>query len=324
MLNYVIRRLFIMIPTLLAISFISFFIVQLAPGDFLTQCKFSDKADLERCNKEAERLGLDQPWYTRYVLWLTGILTQGNFGYSFESKRPVFDMILERLPVTLLVTIPTFLFIWIVALPLGIFSATRQYSLADHTFTFFGFLGLSIPTFFFAYLIMYVLVIHFNFSSVAGLFSQSYISAAWSWNKFVDYLQHLWPIVLVVGGSALAGLLRLMRGQMLDIFGSQYIKTARAKGLTEKTVIYKHAVRNAINPMITIFGQSLGGLISGSLITAIVLNIPNVERLFFEAIQRNDELLVMATLMMLAVVLLVGNLLADIALALVDPRIRYD
>lgn len=314
-----------MIPTLLVISFISFIVIQLAPGDFLTtQCVFNDRADLQRCKLEAERLGIDQPWYTRYFLWLNGIVLHGNFGYSFENQRSVLDLIWERLPITLLVTIPTFIFIWLVALPLGIYSSTRQYSLGDHTFTFFGFLGLSIPTFFFAYLLMYVLVIFFGVTSVGGLFSQKYISASWSWNRFVDYLQHLWPIVLVVGGSVLAGLMRIMRGQMLDILGSQYVKTAHAKGLKERTVIYKHAVRNAINPMITIFGQALGGLLSGSLITAIVLNIPNVERLFFEAILKQDELLTMAILMLFAVALLIGNLFADIALALVDPRIRYD
>jgi peptide/nickel transport system permease protein len=171
---------------------------------------------------------------------------------------------------------------------------------------------------------MYAMVVGLGVNSVGGLFSQKYISSPWSLDKFADYLQHLWPIVLVVGGSSLAGLMRIMRGQMLDILGSQYIKTAHAKGLREKTVIYKHAVRNAINPMITIFGQALGGLLAGSLITAIVMNIPNVERLFFEAIGKQDEMLTMAILMLFAVALLIGNLLADIALGLVDPRIRYD
>jgi peptide/nickel transport system permease protein len=314
-----------MIPTLVVISFISFMVIQMIPGDFLTTaCAFNDRADLGRCKIEAEKMGLNEPWYTRYFLWISGIVMHGDFGYSFENQRPVFDLIWERMPITLLVTIPTFIFIWIVALPLGIYSSTRQYSLGDHTFTLAGFLGLSIPTFFFAYLLMYVMVVFFGATSVGGLFSQQYISASWSWDRFLDYLNHLWPIVLVLGGSGLAGLMRIMRGQMLDILGSQYIKTARAKGLQQRTVIYKHAVRNAINPMITIFGQNLGGLLSGSLITAIVMNIPNVERLFFEALIKQDELLTMAVLMMLAFALLIGNLLADIALAFVDPRIRYD
>ncbi|MBI3660725.1 ABC transporter permease, partial [Candidatus Acetothermia bacterium] len=301
MLNYIVRRLLYTIPTLLAISFVSFSVIHLAPGNFLTaQCAFNAQADLERCKTEAVRLGLDKPWYMRYWLWLEGILFKWDWGYSFENHRPVFDLILERLPITLLVTIPTFIFIWIVALPLGIYTSTHQYSLGDHTLTFFGFLGLSIPAFFFAYLLMYILVIYFGIVSVGGLFSQRFISAPWSWDRFVDYLQHLWPIVVVVGGSAVAGLMRIMRGQMLDITGSQYIKTARAKGLQERKVIYKHAVRNAINPMITIFGQSLNGLLSGSLITAIVLNIPNVERLLYEAILQKDDLVIMACLMLLA------------------------
>jgi peptide/nickel transport system permease protein len=324
MLSYVVRRLLYMIPTLIVISFVSFAVIQVAPGDFLTQYRLNERIDQKTLQQYAESLGLDKPWFVRYYLWLKGIVLHGDFGYSFENQRPVLDLIWERLPATLLVTIPTFLFIWLIALPLGIYSSTHQYSLGDHTFTFFGFLGLSIPNFFFAYLIMYALVIYFGASSVGGLFSQQYISAPWSWERFADYLAHLWPAVLVIGTSALAGLMRIMRGQMLDILGSQYIKTAHAKGLTERVVIYKHGVRNAINPMITIFGQSLSGLLSGALITAIVLNIPNVERLFFEAIIKQDELLTMAGLMLFAVALLIGNLLADIALALVDPRIRYD
>jgi len=338
MTSYIIRRILYMLPTLLIISIVSFIVIQLAPGDFLTRYEFNERIDRETFAKIRENLGLDKPGYVRYWRWLKNIILHGDFGYSFELNRPVTELFLERLPITLLVTIPVFLFVWLISLPLGIYSATHQYSIGDHTFTFLGFLGLSIPNFFFALAIMYFLAVTLNVGSqcwnwpevgryclgVGGLFHQGFQNLAWSWHKFLDYLWHLWPAVIVIGSSGTAGLLRIMRGTLLDILGAQYVKTARAKGLKEQIVIYKHAVRNAINPMISIFGQSLPGLISGALITAIVLNIPNVERLYFEALLIHDEYVIMTILTFFAFALLLGNLLADIMLAWVDPRIRYD
>ncbi len=324
MTGYIVRRLLYMIPTLIIISFVSFGVIQLMPGDFLNQYKLSPRFDPEMIQQFAKNFGLDKPWIVRYGIWMKNILTKGDFGYSFEMHQPVVDLFLQRLPATLLISIPVFLFVWLLSLPIGIYSATHQYSVGDHAFTFLGFLGLSIPNFFFALVLMYVLVVHFGASSVGGLFSQQYISAPWSWAKFKDYLWHLWPAVLVIGTSGMAGLMRYMRGNLLDILGEQYVTTARAKGLAERIVIYKHAVRNAINPLITMFGMSLPDLISGSLITAIVLDLPNVERLYWEALQKQDEYVVMTILMFFSLALLLGNLLADIMLAWVDPRIRYD
>lgn len=324
MISYIIRRTLYMLPTLLIISFVSFGIIQLMPGDFLNQYRMNPRFDPETIQQFARNFGLDKPWIVRYGIWMKNILTRGDFGYSFEMHQPVTALFLQRLPATLLISLPVFIFVWIFSIPIGIYSATHQYSVGDHTFTFLGFVGLSIPNFFFALVLMYILVVHFGAGSVGGLFSQQYISAPWSWVKFKDYLWHLWPAVVVIGTSSMAGLLRYMRGNLLDILGEQYVTSARAKGLSERWVIYKHAVRNAVNPLITMFGMSLPGLISGSLITAIVMGLPNVERLYWEALLKQDEYVVMTILMFFAVALLLGNLLADIMLAWVDPRIRYD
>lgn len=382
MLNYIVRRLVYMIPTMLIISIVAFMVVQLAPGDFLTKYKLNERISQETLHNIAEHLGLERPceplqgqWegcLERYWRWLKGILFSSesvnpatgqrwhvwsvswtfpflhwnpDFGFSFETNQPVSQLFWERLPLTLLVTIPTFLFAWLISLPLGIYAATRQYSLGDNIFTLLGFAGLSIPNFFLALVLMYWLVVSvtpalcswgWQFfctgnpgASVGGLFVQEHMAGSpwpWDWSvrKWLDYLWHLWPAVLVIGGSSIAGLMRVMRGQMLDILGSQYIMTARAKGLSERVVIYKHAVRNALNVMISIFGQSLPGLIGGALITAIVLNFPTVERLFYDALRAYDDYLVQTLLMFFAILLLLGNLLADIMLAWVDPRIRYD
>jgi peptide/nickel transport system permease protein len=322
MISYIIRRILYMIPTMIIISMVCYFIIQLIPGDFLTQLRFNPRIDQETLHRYAQNLGLNKPAYIRYFIWMKNIITEGDFGYSFEYHRPVTALFLERLPITILVSIPTFMFVWLVSLPLGIYSATHQYSVGDHVFTLIGFIGLSIPNFFFALVLMYVLAVYLG-APVAGLFSQEYIGAPWSFGKLLDYLWHLWPAVLVIGTAGMAGLLRVMRGTLLDILGAEYVKTAQAKGLSERIVTYKHAVRNAINPMVSIFGQSLPGLISGALIAAIIFNIPNVERLFWEALNKQDEYLTMTLLMFFAFALILGNLLADIMLAWVDPRIRY-
>jgi peptide/nickel transport system permease protein len=324
MTGFILRRIANMIPTLLLISFLSFMIIQLAPGDFFTRLALNPRVDQEELNRQREAYGLDKPAIERYFIWLKEIACCMNWGYSFEFSQPVWDLFTDRLPATMLITIPVFFFTWLVAIPLGVFSATHQYSLWDNTLTFVTFLSLSIPGFFFALILMYVLVDVFDAKAVGGLFSQQYIAAPWTWDKFTDYLQHLWPVVIVIGMAAAAGLMRFMRGTMLDVMNMQYVKTASAKGLHHRTVIYKHALRNAINPMISIFGQSLPILISGTLITAIVFNLPNVEKLFFSALQVQDEYLALSILVFFSFVLLLGNLVADIALALTDPRIRYE
>jgi peptide/nickel transport system permease protein len=274
--------------------------------------------------------GLDKPFYVQYWLWLKQIVTNRDFGTSFETMRPVYWTLFmgDRLMWTIVISSSTMLLTWLIAIPLGIYSATHQYKSSDHTLTFFGFLGLSIPNFFFALVVLWLLVAVFKVGNyglgVAGLFDNRFINAPWSLAKIGNVLWHIWPAWLVIGTSGMAGLLRYMRGSLLDTLSLQYVQTARAKGLSERLVVYKHAVRNAINPLVSMLGMNLPTLVSGSLVTAIVLNLPTVERAFWSALQMQDTYVIMGGLLFFSLFLLLGNLLADILLAWVDPRIRYN
>jgi peptide/nickel transport system permease protein len=319
-----------MLPLLILVSIISFGLIQVMPGDYLTRARMNPQVTQETLNKMMASYGLDKPFYVQYWLWFKQIITKGNFGTSFETMRPVYWTLFmgDRLMWTLIIASTTMLLTWLIALPLGIYSATHQYKLSDHTLTFFGFLGLSVPNFFFALVVLWVLVAIFKVGNyglgVGGLFDNRFINAPWSLAKIGNLLWHIWPAWLVIGTSGMAGLLRYMRGSLLDTLSLQYVQTARAKGLNERVVIYKHAVRNAINPLVSMLGMSLPGLVSGSLVTAIVLNLPTVGRAFFSALQKQDTYVIMGGLLFFSLFLLVGNLLADILLAWVDPRIRYN
>jgi len=300
------------------------------PGDYLTRARLDPQIKQETLNALARRYGLDKPFMTRYLAWVKGILTRGDFGTSFETRQPVFFTLFlgSRLQWTLVVSISTMIITWLFAIPLGIYSATHQYKSSDHTLTFFGFLGLSIPNFFFALVVLWLLVVVFKVGNyglgIGGLFDNRFIAAPWSPAKLGNLLWHIWPAWLVIGTSGMAGLLRYMRGSLLDTLSLQYVQTARAKGLSEHIVVYKHAVRNAINPLISMLGMTLPNLVAGSLVTAIVLNLPTVERAFWSALQMQDEYVIMGGLLFFSLFLLLGNLLADILLAWVDPRIRYN
>jgi len=300
------------------------------PGDYLTRARLDPQIKQETLNALARRYGLDKPFMTRYLAWVKGILTRGDFGTSFETRQPVFFTLFlgSRLQWTLVVSISTMIITWLFAIPLGIYSATHQYKASDHGLTFFGFLGLSIPNFFFALVVLWLLVAVFKVGNyglgIGGLFDNRFIAAPWSPAKSGNLLWHIWPAWLVIGTSGMAGLLRYMRGSLLDTLSLQYVQTARAKGLSERIVVYKHAVRNAINPLISMLGMTLPNLVAGSLVTAIVLNLPTVERAFWSALQMQDEYVIMGGLLFFSLFLLLGNLLADILLAWVDPRIRYN
>ncbi|HDJ29785.1 MAG TPA: ABC transporter permease [Candidatus Acetothermia bacterium] len=328
MISYIIRRTLYMIPLLIIISLISFAILQLMPGDYLTRSRLNPDITQETFDEMAHRYGLDKPFIVQWWIWFTRIIRYGDFGTSFETRQPVFFTLFMggRLFWTLIISASTMLLTWLVSIPLGIYSATHQYKVSDHTLTFFGFLGLSIPNFFFALVVLWLLVAVFHVGpdlGVGGLFSNKYIEAPWSWNKFLNLLWHLWPVWLVVGTSGMAGLMRYMRGSLLDTLRLPYVQTARAKGLSERVVIYKHAVRNAINPLITMLGMSLPNLLSGTLVTAIIFNLPTVERAYWQSLNAQDQYVTMGGLVFFSFLLLVGNLLADIMLAWVDPRIRY-
>ena len=265
---------------------------------------------------------LDEPLYKRYFNWITDF-GRGDFGISFEHSRPVKELIGERLVLTLVVSCITMLFTWLVALPLGIYSATHQYKMSDYVVTFFGFLGLSIPNFLFA-LILEVAGLEFFGRVPIGLFSREFEMAAWDMAKVIDLLKNIWVPVIIIGTAGTASLIRIMRANLLDILGQPYIQTARCKGLSEKVVVYKHAVRNALHPLVMQLGMAFPRIIAGEAITAMVLNLPTTGPLYLRALEKQDMYLAGSFLFFMTVMLLLGNLLADILLAVVDPRIQYD
>jgi len=321
LLTYISRRLLHMVPLLLGISLISFIIIQLAPGDFLTQQALNPQVSAERIAQERARFGLDKPVYVQYFIWLKNALRL-DFGHSFSYRVPVFRLIATRLFNTFILSLSAMIFTWILSIPLGIISAIKQYSWVDKLLTFLAFLGLAIPNFFFALLLLFM-AMRTGWFPVGGMYSVSYHDLSLL-GQIWDRAHHLILPTIVLGTSGMAGLMRQMRGNLLDYLKADFVTTARAKGLSERVVVWKHAVRNAINPIITIFGLSLPGLLSGAALTEIVMAWPGLGRLMLEAVLAQDLYLVMGSLIMGSVLLILGNLVADLLLAWVDPRIRYD
>lgn len=327
MLAYIVRRFIYMVTTLVFISFIGFFIINLPPGSYIdvfqaqrqNQGTQTAEAELEALKR---RYGLDQPIYVQYWKWASGFV-QGDFGRSFQYNREVKELIWERLIYTAVIAGATLIFTWLVAIPIGIYAATHQYKLGDNVATLIGMAGLSVPDFMLALVLAVVAQQVFGFS-VSGLFSREYIDAPWSLAKVIDLIKHLWVPVLVVGVSGTAGLMRIMRGNLLDILNMQYVQAARARGLSEPLVIVKHAVRNALHPLIMLLGMSLPSIISGSLVVSIVLGLPTTGPLYFTALRNQDMFLAGTFLIFLAGMLVLGNFIADLLLALVDPRIRFE
>ncbi len=325
---YILRRLLYAIPTLIMISIITFVIIELPPGDFLEariaqlEQQFGDSSSLARAQELRKRYGLDLPLWRRYLKWVSGFV-RGDFGESFRYEREVSELIWERLGYTVLIALCSLLVTYALAVPLGIYSATHQYSWSDNLLSFLSFLGMSLPGFLVALVLIVGAFVLFDVP-LFGLFSTQYEWAPWSWGKFVDLLKHIWIPVLVVALNGTAGLLRIMRGNLLDVLGQPFVMTARAKGLPERVVVLKHAVRIAINPLISILGMSLPEIISGTTIISIVLGLPTVGPLLFQALQDQDMYLAGTIILMMSLLLILGNLLADIALAWADPRIRYD
>jgi peptide/nickel transport system permease protein len=327
MLAFIARRLVYMISTLVLISFVGFLIINLPPGSYIDvfqaqrqlQGTHTAEAELEALKR---RYGLDKPVPVQYWIWVRGFI-RGDFGRSFEFNREVSELIWERLGFTVAIATGSLLFIWLVAIPIGIYTATHQYKLGDNVATIVGMAGLSIPDFMLALVLMVVIQRLFGFT-VGGLFSREYVDAPWSLAKVIDLVKHLWVPIVVVGTSGTAGLMRIMRGNLLDILNMQYVQAARARGLREATVVVKHAVRNAIHPLIMLLGMSLPTIISGSLIVSIVLGLPTTGPLYFNALRQQDMYLAGTFLMFLAFMLVLGNFLADILLGLIDPRIRYE
>ena len=320
--DYIIRRILIVIPLLLAISLLSFLIMQLSPGSYLDQMRMSPDISENLIREMENDFGLDKNIPMQYFSWLSQIL-QGNLGQSFTYRVPVSQIILGRLFNTLILSLAAMLISWGISIPIGIYSATHRYSWLDNIFSIFSFIGLSIPNFFFALLLLFSIV-KFNIPlPINGMTSIMYDFMSPT-EKVIDILKHLLVPALVLGTAGTASLMRQMRGQMLDVIHKDYIRTARAKGVTEKIVIYKHAFRNAVNPMITIFGFQLSSLFSGAALTEIVTGWPGLGRMMLTAVRSKDLYLAMAGLMMGSLMLIIGNLAADILLAFSDPRIKYD
>ncbi|MEJ2716664.1 MAG: ABC transporter permease [Deltaproteobacteria bacterium] len=326
MVTYIIRRLLTMIPILVAISIITFIIIQLPPGDFLTSyvaelSMSGESVDQAELNALKSRFGLDQPIYMQYFHWAWNFL-HGDFGHSFEWNKPVSELIGERLGLTILISIATLLFTWAVSLPIGIYSAVRQYSWVDHFLTFIGFIGLATPNFLFALILLWVSYAYLGMN-VGGLFSPEYADLPWSLAKVWDLLKHLWIPVVIVGTAHTAKFIRIIRGNLLDELKKPYVTTARAKGLTEVHLILKYPVRVAINPLVSTIGWTLPELVSGIAITAVVLNLPTTGPLLLNALLSQDMQLAGSFIMLLSVLTVVGTLISDILLAWVDPRIRF-
>lgn len=328
MVNYIIRRVLYAIIMVVLVSFVSFVIIKLPPGDFLTQKLAQLRA---RGDRSAEgqietyrkRYNLDKPFMWQYTNWAVNFV-QGDFGESFEYERPVRDMLGERVTMTIILGIASLVVVWALAIPLGVFSAVKQYSVGDQVITTLSFLGLGMPGFLLALLVLYFAITVLDVEAT-GLFSQAYVDAPWSWGRVVDLMNHLWIPAFISAITGVGGLTRIMRGQVLDTLGQPFVEAARARGLKNGTVIWKHAVRIAINPLIVILGsEAIPGIIGGGGLVSVVLNLPTIFPLFIDSLRKLDMYMAGTCIVLITILTLVGNLLADLVLAWVDPRIRLE
>ena len=334
MARYIVRRLFYMLPVTLVLSFVCFLVVDLAPGDFVSVYESSIRSNLNMSEQQKKvalsslgelrvQYGLDRPVLARYAVWVFNIVTRGDFGYSFQVARPVHTLILERMGWTVLMSLLGLVVGLTASFALGIYSARHQYSLFDYVTNIVAFLGMATPGFFLALIFMTVMVFVFN-EQVGGLFSSDYVNAPWSWGKLIDLLKHL-SIPLGVGLVTGAGAgMRIIRGNLLDKLNQPYVQTARAKGLPENLVVYRHALRNALHPWVMGMSNTLSDLISGDTILSIVLGLPTVGLMFYDALTHQDSYVAGTFLLMATLLLQVGTLLADIVLAWLDPTVRFE
>lgn len=327
MLRYIGRRIGHMAVTMVFVCVLGFVIIELPPGSYL-------EFEIERLRQaggnvyqdQIEALektyGVNDPIPLKFWKWISGF-ARGDFGFSFEYMRPVSEIIGARLAYTMLISALTLLFSWSVAIVVGVYSATHRYTFPDYAITVLQFVGLAVPGFLLA-LVLMVFAQQTLGMEVGGLFSDQYREAPWGLPKFLDFLKHLWIPIVVIGLNGTAWVSRVMRGNLLDVLGMQYVQTARSKGLAERKVIWKHAVRNALHPLVMVLGTSLPAIVSGEVIVATVLNLPTSGPIYFRALIQQDMYLAGTFLVFLALILLIGNLLADILLAWLDPRIQYE
>ena len=319
---YIIKRLLQALITLLLASALSFFVIQLAPGDFLAPLRQDPQTSAETIRQLEEQFGLNRPVWQQYWSWLTQVVTRLNFGLSFAYQRPVFDILWERIPNTLLLSLSSIVVTWAIAIPLGIVGAVHQNQLIDRSLRVLSYIGQGFPTLITGLLLLFFAQITSPLFPVGGMTSINHADLN-PVGKGLDILWHLILPTIALSITSFAGLQRIMRGELLDVLRQDYIQTARAKGLPENRVIYLHALRNAINPLITILGFEFASLLSGAFITETLFDWPGLGRLILQAVQSQDLYLVMASLIMGAVMLILGNLIADILLKVADPRIKY-
>ena len=329
MLKYVLKRLLYVVPTMFIISLLIFATIQLPPGDYVTNMIESMRNQTGGTTWSAEfteamrnRYGLNEPLPSQYLKWIGNIALHGDFGYSFQNNEPAEKMIGDRIGMTILVSFSSFIFTWVVALPIGVLSAVRQYSLADYFFSFIGFIGLATPGFLVALLMMY-LSFKLGGASLSGLFSSEFEHAPWSIPKVLDLLRHLWIPMIIIGLTGTAGLIRIMRANLLDELHKPYVETARAKGLPEWKLLIKYPLRQAMNPFVSGMAWLLPSLIAGEAIVSIVLNLPTTGPVLLSALMVQDMYLAAGFLLLLSLLTIIGMLISDILLAWLDPRIRY-
>ena len=326
MLSYIVRRMLYMVILLLALSFVSFVLIELPPGTFLDSMiqqlrNAGVQVDLEQIRNLEDRYGLNLPFFSRYGLWMRN-LARGDMGDSLAYNQPVTQLIGQRLVLTIAITMLTLVLTYAIAIPIGIYSATHQYSLTDYTFTVFGFIGLATPNFLLALILMFVVFKYLGWS-VGGLFSPEFEFKQWNLDKLVDFLKHLPIPLIVIGTSGTAGMIRVMRAALLDELRKQYVLTGRAKGLEEGRLLFKYPLRIAINPMVSTIGGLLPALVSGETLTAIVVGLPTVGPLLLAALQAQDMYLAGSLIMLLSALAVIGILISDLLLVVVDPRIRF-
>jgi peptide/nickel transport system permease protein len=326
MVAYILRRLFAGALTIWAASMLSFLVIQLPPGDYVTAYIANLQATgtavrAEEAEALRQQYGLDQPIYVQYGKWL-GMMLRGNFGVSMEYNRPVREVIGDRLSLTMIVSLAAVIFIWVVALPIGIYSAVKQYSIGDYLATFVAFTGVAVPNFMLALVVLYVGFKYLGMKSIGGLFSEQYMQAPWSLAKAWDMFKHLPLPALILGLGGMAELIRIMRANLLDELRKPYVVTARAKGLAEHRVILKYPVRAALNPFASTIGYLFPFIVSGSIIVSLVLSLPTVGPLLFKALIAQDLFLAGTILLLLAVMTVIGTFVSDLILMWIDPRIR--
>ena len=328
MLLYMVRRVIMLVPILFLISIVSFIVIELPPGDWVSNYITNLRnSGVELQEGEAARLtamyGFDQPSYVRYARWMTGILTRGDFGWSFQWGKPINDILAEKLPLTLVISISALLLSWLIAIPIGIYSATHPYSLIDYISTVLAFVWVATPGFLLAFVSAWLIFRYLDFSPL-GLNSTEFLDAPWNMAKFLDRVKHLILPIIIIGLSGTGATIRVMRANLLDELKKQYVTTARAKGLTELNILFKYPVRIAFNPLFSTIGWLLPALFSGEVIISVVLSIPTLGPTLLRATLAQDMYLVGSIVLILSTLTVVGTLISDFYLVWADPRIRFE